>query len=132
MLDKYKVFIYTQDPDTLVNFYTKALGMNIVRKLEYELDYGYTLELHEGGQQIWLAKHSKVKGKSIDPYRIMLNIYVDSVQEYFDKAIAYQGVNTIAQPFSMGEIVPGEMRYAATVQDPDGNIIQFMGDLKKK
>jgi predicted enzyme related to lactoylglutathione lyase len=129
MLRKYKLFIFTEDPDTLVKFYTDALGMNIVRKLEYDLDYGYTLELHEGGPQVWLAKHSQVKGISKEPFRIMMNIYVDSVTKYYEKAIAYEGVTEVAEPFSMGEIIPGEERYAATILDPEGNALQFMGEL---
>lgn len=129
MLQKYKYFIYTEDPDTLVKFYTEALGMNIVRKLEYDLDYGYTLELHENGPQIWLAQHSKVSGINKEPFRHMLNIYVDSVQTYYDKSLAYEGVKSIAEPFSMGEIIPGETRNACTVLDPEGNCIQFMGEL---
>ncbi len=129
MLQKYKLFIYSQDPDNLVKFYTDALGMTIVKKLEYDLDYGYTLEINKDGQQIWLAKHSEVKGKSKEPFRLMLNLYVDSVQAYYDRSMAYKGVKSIAQPFSMGSIIPGEKRYAATVLDPEGNCIQFMGSL---
>lgn len=129
MLQSYKHFIFTEDPDKLVEFYTEALGMRIKNKLEYELDYGYTLELSEGGQQIWLAKHSKVKGKSKEPFRNIINIYVDTVQGYYDKSMKYDGVTSVAKPFSMGEIIPGEQRYAATILDPDGNCIQFMGPL---
>lgn len=129
MIDNYKYFIFTEDPDTLVKFYTDCLGMNIVKKLEYDLDYGYTLELHNDGPQIWLAKHSKVNGKSKDSYRIMCNLYVDSVQTYFDKAMDYEGVESVASPFSMGEIIPGETRNCATILDPDGNCLQFMGAL---
>lgn len=126
---QYKPFIFTEDPDTLVAFYTTCLGMRIVRKLEYELDYGYTLELHDGGPQIWLAKHSEVSGKNTDTYRHILNIYVDSVQAFFDAAKEYPRTVVVAEPFAMGDIVPGETRYACTILDPEGNCLQFMGPL---
>lgn len=131
MINAYKHFIFTEDPDKLVYFYTDILGMRIKSKLDYDLDYGYTLEISEGGQQIWLAKHSEVKGKSSELYRNILNLYVDSVKEYYEKSIKYPGITSVAKPFSMGEIIPGEQRFAATILDPDGNCLQFMGPLNK-
>lgn len=75
MFTQYKLFIYSEDPDSLVKFYTNVLGWNIVKKLEYELDYGYTLEISSGGMQVWLAKHSDVNGKNKDPFRHIINLY---------------------------------------------------------
>jgi predicted enzyme related to lactoylglutathione lyase len=126
MFNKYKFFIFTENPDELVKFYTDCLGWGIVKKLEYELDYGYTLEISPGGMQIWLAKHSEVKGRNQEPFRHMLNLYVDNVEDYFSKAKEYPGVEVVAEPFSMGDIVPGEKRIACTILDPEGNCLQFM------
>lgn len=123
------MFIFSSNPDELVKFYTDVLGCRIVKKLEYDLDYGYTIEISEGGMQIWLAKHSDVVGKNKDPYRHILNIYTDSINSYLDKARAYPGVTVIAEPFSMGDIIPGEKRYACTILDPESNCIQLMGAL---
>jgi len=132
MFEKYKVFIFSEDPDKLVTFYTDILGWSIVKKLEYDLDYGYTLEISKGGMQVWLARHSKVKGKSRDPFRHILNLYVTSIEEIFDKVRAADGVEVVAEPFAMGEIIPGEERWACTILDPEGNCLQFMGPLKKQ
>lgn len=129
MLTQYKFFIFSGDPDKLVNFYCDVLGCKIKQKLEYPLDYGYTLEISEGGMQIWLAKHSKVEGKNKDPYRHILNIYTDTINEYLEKARAYPGVEIVAEPFSMGEIIPGEKRWACTILDPEANCLQLMGSL---
>lgn len=96
MINSYKHFLFTQDPDILVKFYHDVLGFKIVKKLEYELDYGYTLEL-SNGQQIWLAKYSEVKGFNKEPFRTMLNLYSDSVKNDFDKAKNYSGVKVIQE-----------------------------------
>lgn len=129
MLTSYKHFIFTQDPDELVKFYTEALGFLIVKKLEYELDYGYTLELPDSKQQIWLAKHSEVTGKNKDKYRTILNLYSTSVQADYDRAISYKGTTEIQKPRPMSDIVPEETRYVSTLLDPEDNCIQIMGPL---
>lgn len=126
MFIKYKPFIYTEDPDKLVKFYTEALGWGIVRKLEYEKDYGYTLEISPKGPQVWLAKHSEVKGKSKDNFRHILNLYVDNLESHLNSARKFEGVKVVAEPFSMGEIIPGETRMCCTILDPEGNCLQFM------
>ncbi len=129
MFTQYKMFIYSENPDTLVRFYTNVLGWKVVKKLEYELDYGYTLEISPNGMQVWLAKHSEVKSKNKDPYRHILNLYTDSISIYLEKARNYPGVQIIAEPFSMGKIIPGETRIACTLLDPENNCIQLMGKL---
>jgi len=128
MFKTYKYFIFTENPDKLVKFYTDALGWKIVRKLEFDLDYGYTLEISPGGQQVWLAQHSDIKGKNKDPLRHILNLYTDEQGKYLEAVKKYPGAKVIAEPFSMGEIVPGEERWCSTVQDPEGNTLQFMGE----
>jgi predicted enzyme related to lactoylglutathione lyase len=109
-----------------VYFYTDALGWKIVKKLEYELDYGYTLEICPGGMQVWLAKHSEINGYNKDPFRIMLNLYTDSLESDLEKVRSYPGTKIIADPFNMGTIIPGETRKCCTVLDPEGNCLQFM------
>ncbi len=128
MIKDYKYFIFSENPDELVKFYTDILGMNITNKLEYEKDYGYALELHSGGPKIWLAKHSEVKGKNKDKYRIMLNLYVDSVSEYYERVKDIKDCEIIAEPFAGNEVNPQEKRYVCTISDPEGNLIQFMGE----
>lgn len=129
MLCQYKMFIFSSNPDELVKFYTEVLGCRIIKKLEYDLDYGYTIEISEGGMQIWLAKHSEVAGKNKDPYRHILNIYTDSINSYLEKARNYPGVTVVAEPFPMGDIIPGEKRFVCTILDPEDNCIQLMGSL---
>lgn len=126
MIDKYKIFIFTEDPDILVRYYTDVLGFNIVNKLEYDLDYGYTLETCNNGMQIWLARHSEVRGKNKDKKRHIINFYTDNLEEMYEKVKSSPLTTIVAKPFSMGEIIPGEERRAFTIFDPEDNCLQFM------
>ncbi len=131
MFTDYKCFIFTEDADSLVKFYTDCLGFNITGKLEFPQDYGYGLEIAPGGRKIWLANHSEVTGRNKDTFRTMLNLYCDNVKEMFDKAKSWPGVEVVANPFNMTDMNPTEKpdRVAATILDPDGNCIQFMGTM---
>ena len=58
---------------------------------------------------------------------------VDTVEET-TKAVVNKvkdviGVKVIAEPFEMKAIIPKETRWACTILDPEGNCLQFMGDL---
>ena len=123
------MFIFSDNPDELVKFYTDVLGCKIVNKLEYEKDYGYTIEICDGGMQIWIAKHSEVTGRNKDPFRHVINLYTNEINFYLEKARQYPDVEVIAEPFCMGDIIPGEERYACTILDPEGNCLQLMGCL---
>jgi len=129
MFTKYKYFLFSEDPDTLVKFYQACLEMKFLKKLDYPRDYGYTVEAAPG-YEVWIAKHSEIKGKNKEPVRHMLNLYTDEVERYCEKVKAYDGVKIIQEPMSMGEVIPGETRYVFTFLDPEGNCVQMMGKLK--
>ncbi len=128
MFQKYKLFLFSEDPDTLMTFYRDVLEMRVLKKLEYPADYGYMLEVAPG-YELWIAKHSKVNGMSREPVRTMLNIYCDEIEKYFLKLQA-SGAHIIQTPVSMGTFIPGEERVVCTFHDPEGNCVQFMGKLK--
>jgi catechol 2,3-dioxygenase-like lactoylglutathione lyase family enzyme len=123
---KYKFFLFTEDPDQLVHFYHDVLGFRIIKKLEFEADYGYTLEIAPG-YEMWLAKHSEVHGFSKEPVRTMLNIYVDSVSTLYEKLKDRTDITFLQVPRAMSDFVPNETRYVLTLLDPEGNCMQFMG-----
>ena len=130
MFSKYKMFIFTEDVDALVKFYTEALELKIVSELKLPRDYGYSVRVAEN-YDLWIANHDKVKGKNKDTYRQMLNLYTDEVQKYYEKVKAYPKVKIIQKPTPMSEWNPDEeVRYVCTFTDPDGNAIQLMGKLK--
>ncbi len=125
---KFKAFIFTEDVEKLITFYTETLGFKILKKLELPKDYGYTVEVAPG-YEIWLANHSEIHGQNKESLRTMLNIYVDSVQDVAVKVKNDPRTEIVADIFAMNEFVPGETRYALTILDPDKNCLQFMGPL---
>ena len=131
MFTKYKYFLFSENPDKLVKFYTDVLGMKITNKLELPKDYGYALEVAPDWS-IWLAQHSEVKGYNKDPYRHFINLYTDEVQDYFEKVKNVPGVKILQEPTPMSNFNPEETRYVCTILDPEGNCLQFMGKLKNK
>lgn len=127
--EKYKMFIFTQDADKLIDFYTTALELEVVGKLELPNDYGYSIRVAPG-YDIWIANHDKVSGKNKDIYRHMLNLYTDKVHYYFEKVKKYPGCHIIQEPTAMSAWNPDEKsRSVCTFTDPDGNIVQIMGKL---
>ena len=125
---KYKYFLFSENPDELVKFYINSLGCTIRKKLDFPKDYGYSVRSNDQ-YDFWLAKHDQVHGKNQDPYRHMLNIYTDHVQPVFEKVKEYPGVTIVQEPICMGEFAPGETNFVCTILDPDGNCLQFMGQL---
>ncbi len=126
MVTKYKIFIFSQNPDELVKFYTDTLGFKLLKKLDLPKDYGYMVEAAPG-YEIWLAQHSEVSGINREPVRHMINFYTDSFLAIFQKIKSHPQVKFLQEPISMSEFIPGETRQVFTVLDTDGNCLQFMG-----
>lgn len=124
---KYKFFIFSEDPDKLVKFYTEILGFKIIQELKLPKDYGYMVEA-EPGYQIWIAKHSEVTGYNKEPFRHILNIYTENVEDIYEKVKTVEDIKIIQEPISMGEFSPGANinRLVFTFLDPEGNCLQFM------
>lgn len=126
MIGKYKVFIFTENPEKLVKFYTEILGFKVVKELHLPKDWGYTVEAEEDCR-LWIAKHSEVKGYNKEPVGHIINFYTDDIKGIYKKVKAVPGVKIIQKPISMSEINPEETRQVFTMLDPDGNCLQFMG-----
>jgi len=132
MITDYKYFLFSEDPDKLVSFYTDCLGFHISNRLQFPEDYGYALQVSPGERTIWLAKHSGVQGKNKDSFRTILNLSVDAVKPYYEKAKQWPDVEVVAEPFPMNSknFDDTSGRWAATILDPEGNCVQFMGPLE--
>lgn len=112
-----------------MQFYSRTLGFKILNRLNFPKDRGYMVEASPG-YEIWIAYHSRVKGRNRDPFRHILNLYTSDVEEAIKKAEGVKGVRVVQRPMSMGKVIPGETRMVATILDPEGNCLQFMGQSK--
>lgn len=128
MYTRYRLFIFSEDPDKLVAFYRDVLDMKILSKLDLPDDYGYSVEVAPN-YTLWIAKHSEVKGKSTETVRTMLNIYCDEIEKYYQK-VKDSGIEIRQEPILGVKFNPNEERYIFTFHDPDGNCVQMMGKLK--
>lgn len=122
---KYRIALFSEDPDKLAKFYTDILGFKQIIKIDKEDDYGYSIEVAKG-YKLWIAKHSKVKGVNKDPHRIMLSFYVDNINAYFSAIKSKSQVKILEEPTLTCEGIKGEERLVGAFLDPDGNCIQLM------
>lgn len=114
-MDFNSILIGSEDPDRLVEYYTKLLGEPAMS------DGGYT-GWQIGSGWITVGPHTEVKGKSAHPGRIIWNIESQDVQADFDRLKA-AGAIVIAEPYGFeGQ----EGMSIATFADPDDNYFQLM------
>jgi uncharacterized glyoxalase superfamily protein PhnB len=114
------VLLWSGDFRKLANWYQEKFGFPVVKELDHPQDTG--VQFAVGSSFLWVGQHSEVHGKNKDPFRVMFNIRVDSVQKVFDELSA-KGVTFIAKPFK----APTFDLWFATFQDLDGNIGQIIG-----
>jgi predicted enzyme related to lactoylglutathione lyase len=109
------ILIGSEDPQRLVDYYTKVFGKPAMS------DGGYT------GWQIGtgffaVGAHDEVKGKSAHPGRIIWNIETADVRGEFAK-LKEAGAIVVREPYSF-EGYPDS--WIATLADPDDNYFQLM------
>lgn len=115
------VLIWSDKYRDLADWYIETLELNTIEEIKHPDDTGVGLSV--GGFYLWIGQHSQVHGRSKDPHRIMLNLTVDSVSQTYQE-LKDKGVTFIASPFK----APTFDKYFATFTDPDGNILQLIGD----
>jgi predicted enzyme related to lactoylglutathione lyase len=111
------ILIGSDNPQRLVDFYTKLLGKPAWTEGGYT---GWQL----GSGSVTVAAHSEVSGKSAHPGRIIWNIETSEVKTNFDRFRA-AGATVIAEPY--GDDNEG---WVATFADPDDNYFQLMSPMK--
>src|SRR5665811_138142 len=114
------ILIWSEDYKALTDWYKEKLGLTEIEELTHPEDTGYGLAA--GDSYLWIGRHSEVHGQSKDPYRIMLNLSVDSVSSAYDELFE-KGVEFIAKPFK----APTFDKHFATFKDLDGNLVQLYG-----
>src|SRR3989338_3756309 len=79
------IILSSEDPKKLAEFYRDVVGLEI--KEEYEGEdgvMGYEMGI-ASGSGLFINAHDKVKGKSKEPERIILNLEVDDIEKEFDR-----------------------------------------------
>ena len=133
MFDTKYILFWSEKPDELVKFYTDVIGLKLVGKTDIpakdglEKDYGYDLKLSEQNI-LWIGHHDGVKGKSKEPYRIMISLDTDGVQEWYEK-VRDAGCEILQEPILTPFATDENPVHVCTWLDPDGNCFQFMGKL---
>ena len=114
------VALWSEDNKKLAGWYRDTLGIPIRAYNPVPNDDCYDMDV--GPNFFSIGKHDKVKGKSKDPYRMMIGFQVKSVGEVY-KELERKDINWIAKPF----LSPTGTVWCMTLADPEGNIVQFFG-----
>lgn len=113
-MDFNNILIGSEDPQRLVDYYTKLLGEPAFS------DGGYT-GWQVGSGFVSVGAHSEVKGRNPSPGRLIWNIETPDVQETFDTWKA-AGAIVVAEPYGFEGYPDSKI---ATFEDPDGNYFQL-------
>lgn len=121
---RYRISIYSENPDELQKFYKDVLGFTFDRIVNMPNDYGYVFKLMDNFE-VFIARHSEVSGKAKEPVRHIFDLKVYDVTKRFNEIKAlYPELNVIAAPFQ------APCSIVATFTDPEGNCWQFSENSK--
>ena len=117
-MDFNSIMIGTDDPQRLVDYYTRLFGKPGMS------DGGYT-GWQIGSGWVTIGPHSEVHGKNAAPGRIMWNIETADVKGEFERMKA-AGAMVVRQPYSFEDYPDA---WVATLADPDDNYFQLMSPM---
>ena len=115
--------VWSENHQKLAEWYEEVLGftvrerMNLINDTYVDFDFG--------PNYFFIGQHSQIHGKNKDPFRTMIGFNVDSVETLYQE-LKSKKVKFIATPF---EAPPGGY-WCMTIEDPDGNTLQFFSDKK--
>jgi predicted enzyme related to lactoylglutathione lyase len=106
------VMIGSEHPETLGEFYVGV--------------FGRPADMKDGGWYGWqfgaawlsIGEHSEVKGRAVEPQRVILNFEAKDVQVEFDR-IKASGATVVREPYEL------QGMSIATFADPEGNYFQL-------
>lgn len=108
------ITVWTEDLERLVAFYRDTLGLTLRGHKEGWANFEW------GSLRLNLGLHDGVKGRSQDPYRIMISFGITDIHHEYHR-LCDQGVEFIRHPEQ--EHWGG---WVATFLDPDGNVLQLL------
>jgi predicted enzyme related to lactoylglutathione lyase len=120
-MDFNSILIGSEDPQRLVEFYTRVLGEPVMS------DGGYT-GWQLGSGFVTVGPHSEVTGRNPQPGRLIWNIETADVRGEFERMKA-AGAEVVAEPYAMDDDMAVAGMAIATFADPDGNLFQLMSPM---
>lgn len=118
-IDRYKITIYSKNPDQLQEFYREVMGFSFDRKMDLPDDYGYVFKLADN-LELYISYHSEVEGANKDMFRHIFDFRVGDVDKTFSEILSrYPNLKIIAKPFD------APCSRVATFADPEGNCWQI-------
>ena len=108
------VILWTSNLDTMRAFYKDIL------RLPLHSDHGDFVVFRFGNMRLNMGLHDAVHGLTREPYRIMINLGVDDIHAEH-RRLSDAGVKFLRKPER--ESWGG---WVATLQDPDGNLLQLL------
>jgi len=119
MMTLNSLLLSSEAPKRLVDFYRKILA------LEPKWQEGEYSGFEVGAGTLVIGPHSKVRGPSPNPERVIFNFETREVESEFGR-MRSQGAAVIAEPYH-----PGDERdhWIATLADPDGNYFQLISPM---
>jgi predicted enzyme related to lactoylglutathione lyase len=114
-MDLNSLMIGSEDPQRLVDYYTKVFGEPAWSENGFT---GWQL----GTGWIMVGAHDQVKGTNPQPGRLMWNIETPDVKSEFDRMVG-AGATVVKEPYNPG---PDNAEFfMCTFADPDGNYFQL-------
>ncbi|OGY22800.1 MAG: hypothetical protein A2126_01240 [Candidatus Woykebacteria bacterium GWB1_45_5] len=113
--------IFSEDAKKLAHFYQGKVGLksNLEAEVGERGEELYGFEMAQGNG-LYIMDHSKVKGKSSQPDRIIFNLEVDDIEKEAKK-LEEAGVKKIKDVYHMQGY-----GLIATFEDVDGNYFQLV------
>ncbi len=107
------LMIGTDQPEALARFYGEVLGLERLPQYRDPV-------FRAAGANIRILAHSGIAGRTPEPARLQINLFVADVRAEWER-IAAQGVRFVRAPEEerWGGVV-------ATMEDPDGNSVQII------
>jgi len=114
------ILLSSPNAKKLAAFYTDKVGVKF--QSEWEMGKGENVFVAnwKGGSDFVVMDHNKVKGKSTQPERYMLNFEVDNIEKEF-KRVKKNGVKVISPIYHIESY-----GHVATFEDIDGNFFQLV------
>ena len=106
--------IWTDNFEEMVEFYSNLITLKTYTE---HTDF---VSFKLGTTKLGIGKHSRVKGKSVDPHRLMIHLEVDDINYEYQRLLKY-GVKFLRLP--QKEHWGG---FVATFEDIDNNVLQLM------